>query len=231
MRAACAASGPEPSNLERIPARWPPLLYFGYAHACLAAAFLLRESFVGFFAIVVATGVFAFLTRVVWMLRDPRPAPAELLKPDWSVAHALQALVYLAIATVLGVVLAFAPASEATLRLAMAYGVFGFVGFLSQIVVGVEGRLLPLFAWLWGFADTDFKQTPPSLYRTPVRSLQAFVFFLWTLGVPLLAGGLALDLPGLVATGAGGLLLAVSAGAVNAGVVLARLLARPGTGG
>ena len=44
----------------------------------------------------------------------------------------------------------------------MAYGVFGLVGFLAQIVVGMEGRLLPIFAWYWAYANTGYKGQVPS---------------------------------------------------------------------
>ncbi len=47
-------------------------------------------------------GIGTFLSRVVWMLRNRRPAPTELRRPDWSVAHAIQALACLIAACALG---------------------------------------------------------------------------------------------------------------------------------
>ena len=91
------------------------------------------------FAMLAVAGIAAFLSRVLWMLRHRRPAPTELRRPDWSVAHAIQALFCLAAACGLGLYLAFSERSETTLALALAYGVLGLVGFLSQIVVGVLG--------------------------------------------------------------------------------------------
>jgi hypothetical protein len=195
----------------------------------LVVGFLAGGRGLAAFALVAASGVGAFLSRVVWMLRHRRPAPAELRRPDWGTAHALQAMLYLLAAVALGVHLAFAPPSEAGLQVAMAYGVAGLVGFLSQIVVGVEARMLPLFGWLWGFADRGHAGLPPSLHAAPVRPLQALVFGLWTAGLPLLAAGLALDRAGLVSVGAGGLFVAVLASLANIVVVLARLW-RAGTG-
>lgn len=174
-------------------------------------------------ALAAVTGVGVFLSRVAWMLRNRRPAPAELGRPDWGTWHALQAMLYLVAALALGIHLAFAEASEAGLRVAMAYGVVGLVGFLSQIVVGVEARILPLFGWLWGFADRGHAETPPSLHAAPVRLLQALTFYLWTAGVPLLAGGLTLDRAALVSAGAGGLCVAVLASLANGAIVLVRL--------
>jgi hypothetical protein len=174
-------------------------------------------------ALLAAAGIFVFLSRVVWMLRHRRPAPAELRRPDWGTWHALQAMLYLVAAVALGIHLAFAEPSEMGLRVAMAYGVVGLVGFLSQVVVGVEARILPLFGWLWGFADRGHAEMPPSLHAAPVRALQALAFYLWTAGLPLLAGGLALDRAALVSAGAGGLLVAVLASLANTATVLVRL--------
>jgi len=178
-------------------------------------------------AALAVAGIGSFLSRAVWMLRHRRPAPAELLRPDWGMAHAFQALAYLIAASGLGLYLAATERSTTTLSLVWAYGVFGLVGFLSQIIVGVEGRVLPLFAWLWGFADRAYAESPPSMHRAPSRSLQGLGFVFWTAGVPVLALGLASDRMPLVSTGASALLVAVLTGLANAIVVLTHLWHRP----
>lgn len=180
-----------------------------------------------FAALLAVAGIALFLSRVVWMLRNRRPAPTDLRRPDWSVAHAIQAMACLVAACGLGSYLALSERSETTLALALAYGVLGLVGFLSQIIVGVLGRVLPLFAWLWGFADRAYVEPPPSLHRAPIRSLQAVVFAFWTAGVPLLAAGLATDRTVPASWGAWLLLTAVVVGVANAVVILARLWRRP----
>jgi hypothetical protein len=191
-------------------------------------SFLRGGRLLGLFASVVVAGIGVFLSRVVWMLRHRRPAPAPLRRPDWGVAHALQALACLIAACGLGLYLAVAERSETTLALAWVYGVLGLVGFLAQIIVGVEARLLPLFAWLWGFADRGYTNSPPSLHAAPSRLMQGVVFGLWTLAVPLLAFGLASNRIPLVSLAAAALLLAVVTGFANAIVVLARLWRYPG---
>lgn len=119
----------------------------------------------------------------------------------------LQALFYLALATVLGVVLAFSPTTEASLRLAWLYGVCGLIGFLSQMVVGISHRLLPLFHWLTSYGASGWSEIPPPPHRMPDRRLQAATFLLWTVGVPALGLGFAGDLLWAVRLG-GALLLA-----------------------
>ena len=174
-------------------------------------------------AAITVAGLGTFLSRVAWMLRHRRPAPPELRRPDWGTGHALQAMMYLLAACGLGLYLALAERSETTLALASVYGVLGLLGFLSQIVVGVESRILPLFGWLWGFADRGHAKLPPSLHAAGVRPLQALVFLCWTVGVPLLAFGLAADHAPALSLAGTGLLAAVVASLVNAAVVLARL--------
>jgi len=194
--------------------------------AGLVWALLYESRYLGLFAALVVAGLVAFLAQVVWMLRHLRPAPTELRRPDWGVAHALASLLCLLLASGLGLYLATAERSETTLRLASVYAVFGLIGFLSQIIVGVEGRILPLFAWLWGFADRHYESSPPSLHGAPVHPLQAMVFVLWTLAVPGLALGLANERIRAVSVSAGALLIAVVAALANAVVVLRRLWRR-----
>lgn len=168
----------------------------------LFIALLLRSAHVWLPALTIVAGFAAFLSRVVWMLRRRRQRPPALLVPDLAAWHAAAALVSLAIAAGLGMWLAVAPPSEAGLRIALAYGVFGLVGFLAQMVVGMEGRLLPLFAWYWAYANTNYKGPVPSPHQMSWRTGQEIVFVLWAFGVPALAGGLAFDAVRFV--GAGG---------------------------
>jgi hypothetical protein len=113
--------------------------------------------------------------------------------PDPAVLHAGASFVWLAVAAVLGVWLTVAAASPNTLRVAMAYGVFGLVGFLAQMLVGMEGRLLPIFAWYLAYANTGYKRPVPSQHEMPWRTGQELALVLWLFGVPALAGGLAFD--------------------------------------
>lgn len=174
-------------------------------------------------ALLIAAGIAAFFSRVVRMLRNRKPAPPALRRPDWGVAHAMAAFVSLAAATALGIWLAAAERSDATLAAAPAYGALGLVGFLSQVVAGVEGRMLPLFAWLWGFADRNHAELPPSLHAAPPRPLQAAGFVVWLAGVPALAVGLWRESVPLIGGAAAALLVAVLLNAAAGVTVLRRL--------
>lgn len=190
---------------------WTSVLLLEAGTLALFVAFLARASWLPFAATVAGCGIAAFLSRVGWMLRRPRPAPKALIRPDYGVLQVLASLVYLVLASVLGLALAWSPeTTETTLRLASVYGVLGLVGFLSQIVAGVSARLLPLFARLVAAGWSD---SPPSPHALPDRRWQAATLVLWTLGVPVLAIGSYLETP--IWVGAGGWLLlgAVLAGA------------------
>jgi hypothetical protein len=182
----------------------------------LFVTLLARSAWSAVFALVVIAGLAVFLRRVYWMRRHPRSAPAGRPRPDYAARHAAAALVYLGLAAAIGLALAIAPMSEWTLRIALAYGVFGLVGFLAQMVVGMESRLLPWLAWYWAFANTGFKGPVPPPDRMPSHGLQQAIWWLWLLGVPALAGGLTFNAVPFLAAGAWLLLAAVTLGAAQA---------------
>jgi antibiotic biosynthesis monooxygenase (ABM) superfamily enzyme len=61
------------------------------------------------------------------------------------------------------------------------------------MVVGMEGRLLPIFAGYWCYANTRYKGPVPSQHEMPWRHGQELAFVLWLFGVPALAAGFAFD--------------------------------------
>ena len=62
-------------------------------------------------AVLSVAGIVTFLSGAVWMRRHPRRSPPARPRPGWGVAHALQALAYLLLASLLGLALVFAPTS------------------------------------------------------------------------------------------------------------------------
>ena len=197
-----------PAEMPRGRPLWASAVLLQVGVTGLAGALLLRSRATGLFAPVVAAGIAVFMGQAVIMVRRPRPKPPAVARPDPAVLHAASSFACLCLATAFGLWLSIAPMSGGSLRVAAAYGVLGLVGFLSQIVVGMEGRLLPLFAWYWAFANVDGRAPVPSPHDMAWRPVQYIVFVLWTAGVPSLAGGLAFDALTLIRAGAWSLLAA-----------------------
>ena len=149
----------------------------------LGVTFFYRPSLVPGFAMVLVAGLGAFFFNVVRMLREPRPPPVKLRRPDPGMLHALQALVYLFACVPIGLFLAFSKETQPSWI--MVYGVCGLVGFLGQIVLGIGMRLLPMFAWLEAWAGKGYVELPTSPHEMPARPLQFLALGLWTVDVPL----------------------------------------------
>ena len=159
----------------------------------LAAGLVARSRWAGAFAVIAVAGILSFLRQVRWMVRNPRPAPKDLRKPDLGIIHVAQALGCLLLAAGLGLALILTPPAAWKVPAILVYGVLGLVGFLAQMVIGVNDRLLPLFSWLTAYAGDAFRTVPPSPHILPSRAIQAWTLGLWTVGVPLLAAGLTMN--------------------------------------
>ena len=186
----------------------------------LAAGLVLRRPWAGIFAVVTVAGILSFLREVRWMVRNPRPAPKGLRRPDLGIVHVAQALGCLILAAGLGLALVLAPSAAWKVPATLVYGVLGLVGFLAQMVIGVNDRLLPLFSWLTAYAGDAFRAVPPSPHVLPNRALQAWTLGLWSAGVPLLAAGLALDRPSWLALAGWTLFAAVLLDGLGAALVV-----------
>lgn len=154
---------------------------------------IVNADWVWIFALVIVAALACFGVQLVWMLRHRKPPPRALPRPDLALGHTLQAFIYLLAATVLGLILLAMPASTDKLRLIFVYGVFGLLGFLAQLVVGIGARLLPMVAWMQTFVRSGFEAPKRSQYHLYDRRLQAATLLLWTIGVPALAAALYLQ--------------------------------------
>lgn len=186
----------------------------------LFVTLLLRSRWTLLFGLLFAAGLAVCASSIVWMLRHPVKRPAGLPRPDFGVLHAASAGVWLIVATVIGVALLVVPMSPQSLRAAAAYGVAGLVGFLAQMVVAMETRLLPMAVWFWAYASSEYRVPPPTPHAMRDRWLQALVFAAWTIGVPSLAAGMWLESARLVGAGAWTLFAAVALATIDHGLVV-----------
>src|SRR5947209_5626538 len=111
-----------------------------------------------------------------WMLHHRSKKPASAPRVDFGVLHAAGAVVWLVAAMLAGLALLVANPSPQALHVAAAYGVFGLIGFLGQMVVAMEVRLVPMATWFWLYARSGYRVEPRSPYAMRDRSLQTVVF-------------------------------------------------------
>lgn len=192
----------------------------------LFTTLLLRSRWATAFGTLIVAGLFAFAALVVRMLRHRVSKPVGAPRVDFGLLHAAAAAISLVAAATIGMGLLIAPMSPRTLHAAAAYGVFGLVGCLAQMVVAMEARLLPMATWYWAYAATGYRVPPPSPFAMRDRALQAIVFGGWSVGVPALAAGMYLESARLVCMGAWALFAAVAIATVDNVFVIAHSAAR-----
>jgi len=216
-----------PAEMPRGRGLWVSAIFLQSGITGVFVTLLLRVGLTWIFASLVVAGFGAFFREVNWMVRHRRPKPPAIPVPDPAVLHAAAALAWLAMACILGLWLAAAAPSTWMLRAATAYGVLGLVGFLAQMIVAMERRLLPVLAWYCASAHDGGRRTTVSPHEMPWRVGQEIVFVLWLAGVPALAGGLAFDAVPFVTAGAWSLLAASLLDSVQAVTILRHAYAKP----
>ena len=164
-------------------------------------------------AVLITAGLAGFVVQIRRTLAHRVPRPPALPRRDWSTWQTHVALLWLLIATALGLALSLASGGDHRLTLMWIYGVAGLVGFLAQIVVGMQGRLVPLYAWYRAAAR---RGRPPGIGANALPSARFArpIFLAWTVGVPLLACGLAFQVELMIRVAALSLLCGVVAGAI-----------------
>jgi hypothetical protein len=190
----------------------------------LFATLLLRSAWAVVFGLTVIAGLGVFAAHVVWMLRRPALRPPGVPRLDFGVLHAASAGLSLMVAAAIGLMLLVLPLSPRTLHAAAAYGVLGLVGCLSQMVVAMEARLLPMVTWFWSYERNDYRVPPPSPHVMRDRALQAIVFAGWSVAVPTLALGLYLESAAVLGIGAWSLFAAVVVGTSDNVFVLRHMM-------
>lgn len=178
-------------------------------------------------AIAVMGACVAFFLYLGRMLRNRRPRPADLPKPDWSTWQTQVALAYLLATLGLGAWLVVgAPPSWA----AWLYGGAGILGFAAQMVVGIQGRLVPMQAWYRSMGHRGGEPPAISVHVLIRPPLARAILIAWSAGVPLLVGGLASGRRPAIAAGAALLLAATCMNAAHGALMARRASAAPSGG-
>ena len=187
--------------------------------AVLVVALLADPSWHGPAALLIVGGLVSFVVHVRRAAAHRLPRPPALPRRDWSTWQAHAAFFWLLVAAVTGTILSVDLAGGSRLPAMWVYGIAGLVGFLGQLVTGMQGRLVPMYAWYRGFAAQG---QPPDVAANALPSARFAlpIFLCWTAGVPLLAYGLAGESRTAVRLAA----LALLAGVVTGGCYLGWML-------
>jgi hypothetical protein len=158
------------------------------------------------------------LAVVAYLMILARLVVRRRLPVDWAIRHVLAGAVWLLCALGIGVSLTRIDTGGALgSRLVGAYGAIGFLGWVTNVIVGMSYHLFPGFIVglraAAGWPRVAAAEIAPSRFR-------AFVFVALNVGVPLLAGGVIVANAALARLGAS----IFAAGGLAYVVVMARTL-------
>jgi hypothetical protein len=182
----------------------------------LAVALISRPGWTPLGALVLIAGVASFVSQVRKIVAGRLPPPAALPRPDWATWQTHVAFVWLMVAASAGLLLTLPVPPAWVIALGWIYGTAGLVGFLAQIVVGIQGRLLPLYGWYRMMERGNMRPASRSAHTLASHGLSKAILMTWTLGVPLLVSGLAAGIDLLIAAGSALLLAGVALNAAQA---------------
>jgi hypothetical protein len=194
--------------------RWAIWQLYGLAASAAGLGIALLGGFGGlpFWAGAVTLAIVAYvmvLARLVGRRRLPI---------DWTIRHALAGAVWLLFAAGVGLSLVRIDTGTALgSRLVGAYGVMGFLGWVTNVIVGMSYHLFPGFIAGLRVAAGWPRVTAAELSLPPVR---LFVFSALNAGVLVLAGGVVAANVVLARLGAS----ILAAGGLTYVVVMARTL-------
>jgi hypothetical protein len=160
-------------------------------------------------ALVILAGIASFVREVRNIVRSKMPSPAALPRPDWATWQTHFAFAWLLVAAGSGALLTLPIPLMWVVTVGWIYGTAGILGFLAQIVVGIQGRLLPLHAWYRQMELANMQPPGQSVHTLASPGLARAILIAWTLGVPALAGGVAASSNSLISVGSATLLVGV----------------------
>lgn len=164
--------------------------------------------------LLIAAGFASFVVHIRRAVERRMPRPPALPRRDWSTWQTHAAMLWVLIAVASGLAAAVGVPARWTPAVTWTYGVAGLTGFLAQIVVGIQGRLMPMYAWYRAFAAGGNVPPHQGANDLPSATFARLLFLLWTAAVPLLTCGLVMEIRPLISASAALLLSAVLTGAL-----------------
>ena len=146
---------------------------------------------------LIVAGLTSFVIHVRLALQHKLPPPAALPRPDWATRQTHVALLWLLVAAGAGLYITW-PRGGPAVAAGWLYGTAGLIGFLAQVIAGIQGRLLPMHAWYAAFDAAGRKPPSRSAHTLASPRLAQFTIYCWTIGVVTLALGLMEVSPSIV---------------------------------
>lgn len=143
--------------------------------------------------VLIAAALGAFVRNMRGAVKQRLPRPPALPRRDWSTWQTHAAILWLFIAAGCGMALAVMRPGPSQIAIGWIYGVAGLIGFVGQIIVGIQGRLAPLYAYYRAMSALGGRPPRRGANELPTARFARPIFLLWAAGVPLLAWGLAAD--------------------------------------
>lgn len=159
-------------------------------------------------------GLATFLLLVWRMLRQGKPPPRDLPRPDAGRCLQLAAMVFVLSTLALGVILDVAAPLPPPWR--TLYGLAWLLGALGSLILGVQLRLLPLVAWHESRRRLPALQLPVPPNRTWSPVLAWAMALGWLLGLAAVAVGIAVHEAAAVRAGGALLTFAMASALLNA---------------
>jgi cbb3-type cytochrome oxidase subunit 1 len=160
---------------------------------------LLQSAWAVPFALLIALAIGLFLWKIRVVLRTRRRP-----RLDWGLRHALSAMIYLLIVTILGVWLStgWVPSEEFGARLAFGYGVLALLGWTSVMIIGMMYKIIPFLVWHHRYSDlVGLRPVPPATQFLGER-LPRIEFWLLHTGILVTVVGLVFESAFLAQVGA-----------------------------
>jgi cbb3-type cytochrome oxidase subunit 1 len=142
------------------------------------------------FALLVTLAIGLFLWKMREVLRSRRRP-----RLDWGLRHALSAMSYLGLATILGVWLSTGrvPSEEFGARLAFGYGVLALLGWVSVMIIGMMYKIIPFLVWHHRYSDLVGLRPVPPATQFLGDAAPRMGFWLLHAGIVVTVGGLILE--------------------------------------
>lgn len=150
-------------------------------------------------AALVLAGLGSFVRQVRGIVGRKLPRPPALPRPDWATWQTHAAFLWLIVAASSGAIAVLPVPPAWTIALGWIYGTAGLVGFLAQVVIGIQGRLLPLHGWYRAFEAGGMQPPPRSAHTLASPALAKAILVAWSFGVPVLTVGLVSNAPWVIA--------------------------------